>query len=307
VGRIEYPTSCWEAIVVDDGSSAATITAVEEWIASSGVPVRLLRQDHHGPAAARNIGARVTSAGILIFIDNDIIVRPDFITRHLRTLRNHPGCWVIGRIVNPSQLRQTAFGRYRDDRWEAFQLSNAASGVSETSGMTAANLSLPAKDFEYLGGFDEEFAIASCEDWELGLRARAAGIRIIYDPAIVVVHNDWAVSLARFCERQKLYSISDVLLWKKYGEQSPRARLVFENGPIRWDGDAIGLILKKILKRLMVTDVGWKAVRFACGLAERLVPDSGCSRYAYDVAVSLAIFEGVTEGLKRYRGDASPS
>jgi GT2 family glycosyltransferase len=172
--------------------------------------------------------------------------------------------------------------------------------------MTAANLSLPRLDFFSLGGFDPSFTIASCEDWELGLRARSRGIRVLYDPRIVVMHHDWASSLGGFCERQRLYSIADVLLWRKYGDASPRCQVVRQNSPVDWASDSAALIAKKILKWLLASRIGIKSVHSACRLVESLAPDSRLNRGAYDVAVALAIFRGVHEGLRRY-GTERPS
>jgi len=304
VSRMDHPTDRWEAIVVDDGSTDDTDAVVQRWIARSGAPVRYLRQSNAGPAAARNHGASNARGKYLVFIDNDIIVEPDFVSAHLKTLVSSPGCWVVGRVMHPAQIRSTPFGRYRDSVWEAFHESQGDGRVSQTSGMTAANLSLPAKDFELLGGFDVDFTIASSEDWDLGTRARLKGIRVLYNPNIVVLHNDWALSLDRFCERQKLYSISDVLLWRKYGEGSLRARLVHENSPIKWGEDSLGLIIKKTAKCVLATNTCRRIVGAACGLIERLAPDTSLNRRAYDAAVGLAIFVGVREGLRRY-GDTS--
>jgi glycosyltransferase involved in cell wall biosynthesis/GT2 family glycosyltransferase len=300
LAKVDYPKGKWEAFVVDDGSKPETLVMITDWIRTSDAPVRLLQQAHRGPAVARNYGAREAAGGVLIFLDNDCLAPLDFIHRHLQVLNDHAGCWVVGRVVHPPGLRATPFGRYRDDCLEAFHRSQAESGPSETDGMTAQNLALWRSDFVRLGGFDEEFAIASSEDWELGQRAREVGIRILYDSKNAVIHNDWAVSLDHFCERQWLYSISDVLLWRKYGEQSPRARLVRENAPVRWTSDPLRLILKKMGKRLLATYPGRAAVRLACAVAERVAPDSWWNRRAYQLAVGIAIFRGVREGLVRY-------
>jgi GT2 family glycosyltransferase len=302
LAKVSYPSGQWEAVVVDDGSRPETLATIDAWIKEAGAPVRLLRQAHRGPAAARNLGAREAAGSVLIFLDNDCLVPPEFIERHLHVLRTNPGSWVVGRLVHPQALRSTPFGRYRDDCWEAFHRSHAEGLVSETAGMTAANLALPAADFARLGGFDESFSIASCEDWDLAWRARAVGIRVLYDPRNVALHNDWAVNLEQFCERQRLYSISDVLLWRKYGERSPRARLVRENAPVRWTDDPPRLILKKSVKGLLATNPGRAAVRLACAVAERVAPDTWWNRRAYELAVGSAIFKGVREGLFRCSG-----
>ncbi len=302
LAQIDYPKDRWDAVVVDDGSRPETLATITNWIAASNAPVRLLRQTHRGPAAARNCGARAAAGEALIFLDNDCLVAPDFIRRHLQVLKENPGCWVVGRVVLPSESRGTPFGRYRDDCLEAFHRSQQQAGPSETEGITSQNLALWRSDFIGLGGFDEEFAIASSEDWELGQRAQDVGIRVLYDPQNAVLHNDWAVSLDHFCERQRLYSVSDVLLWRKYGERSPRARLVRESSPVRWTSDPPRLILKKMVKCVLATGPGRTAVRMACSFAERVAPDSRWNRRAYELAVGIAIFLGVREGLVRYGG-----
>ncbi len=301
---VDHPRDRWEVIVVDDGSTDDTEVEVGRWVERATIRVRYERQDNTGPAAARNRGAHLASGRVLVFIDNDILVRPDFLRLHLAALSGAPNCWVIGRIVHPAAIRETPFGRFRDELWERFHETQGGRVVAETDGMTAANLSLPAADFHRLGGFDEAFTIASSEDWELGYRARQAGVRVLYHPGIVVVHDDWAVSLAKFCERQRLYALSDVLLWRKYGERSPRLAVVLENGPIDWGRDRPSLIVKKGLKRLLASRPGSALLRAGCTLAELLMPARPLTARVYEAAVSVAIFRGVREGMERYRAIA---
>jgi starch synthase len=288
----------WEAIVVDDGSTDGTAEAVLEWAQRHRVPVRCLSQARSGPAVARNRGAWDARGRVVAFLDDDIQVRPGFLRRHLDVIAAHPGAWVIGRIVHPADLRGTPFGRWRDERWESFHRAHAG-GLGETAGMTAAHLAAPRADLARLRGFDETFPAASCEDAELALRARAAGVRILYDPDNVGVHEDWAVSLPRYCERQRSYSVADVLLYRKYADRAPRAALVRHNAPA-WPGDGWRERLGKAAKRCLATAPGRAAVRALSAAAERIAPDSRLSRRAYEVAVGLAIFRGVREGLARY-------
>lgn len=291
LARMAYPRDAWEIVVVDDGSSDTTMASLRSCIDALPVRVRLLQQSHRGPAAARNFGAREAVGRILVFIDNDILVSPDFLRRHVQLLRAYPRSWALGRILHPDDLRATPFGRYRDARWEEFHAALGAGTPVETTGMSAANLAVPAGDFRRLGGFDESFSIASCEDWELGFRARQSGRRILYDAGNVVIHNDWAVTLRSFCERQRLYSISDVLLYRKYGDASPRGPMI---------RDVTRGSVKNLVKRTLATGAGQAVVRGVCGLVERLAPDTPLSRRAYDAAVAIAIFRGVREGLLRY-------
>jgi glycosyltransferase involved in cell wall biosynthesis len=159
----------WEALVVDDGGAPAETEPVARWAAEVAAPVRFLRQEQSGPAVARNRGARDARGRVLVFLDDDMVVAPGFLDRHLHAVDANPGCWIVGRITHPEALRATPVGRNPHAPWEEFHEAHARDGLQPTDGISAANLALPASDFARLGGFDEGFALAGCEDRELWL------------------------------------------------------------------------------------------------------------------------------------------
>ncbi|MEM1375636.1 MAG: glycosyltransferase [Pseudomonadota bacterium] len=73
-----------EVIVVDDGSAPETA----DWLSSCTLPgIRVLRLAKNvGRAAARNAGVRSSSADIIVFLDSDVLVGPDFLAAHLKAL-----------------------------------------------------------------------------------------------------------------------------------------------------------------------------------------------------------------------------
>ena len=296
----DYQRGQWEVLVVDDGSTDDTKERIGIWSRTVPLPLSLLTQEARGPAAARNAGASAAGGDVLIFIDNDMLVQPGFVRQHVNSLRVGPGTWTLGRVVHPPELRATPFGRYRDDLHEAFYRAHSPNAPSETLGISTQNLSLPAGDFRRLGGFDENITIASCEDMLLGIAARAAGIRTLYHPGIVGVHNDWAVDLVSFCRRQRLYSISDVLLWNRLLDQSPRAGLVRANTNLGVGRSQAVDVVKRGAKRLLATPEGEACLRGAVRIAERVAPDTRACRALYDAAVATAIYQGVQEGVARH-------
>ena len=288
----------WEAVVVNNRCTDDTDEVVRRQ--NFPVPLRLVHEETPGAAAARNRGAREARGEILIFIDNDILVPPDFIRRHAETLRANPGCWFVGRVVNPPELRQSVFGRYRDDLHESYFRHLPTEELADYEGATGQNWAMRKEEFFIAGGFDEGYAIASCEDTELAHRARKKGFRTLFNPKSVVVHNDWATDLDSFCRRQELYSISSVLLWRKYGEHSFQIEIVKENSPIDWKSDPLRLIVKKAIKAVLSSSAGESLTRLACRSVERVAPDTKLSYKAYRTAVALAMFRGVREGFRRY-------
>jgi len=289
---VQDHTGDWEVVVVDDGSKDGTQDAVGRWIGGHE-RFRYVRQQNAGPARARNRGATEARGRVLVFVDNDILVEKDFLRRHLAALAAHPGAWIVGRIVSLPELKATPFGRFRIAMTEDFQGSRDERDIDS---LTAANLSLPGADFRTLHGFDERFEIASCEDADLALRARGSGIRLRYVPGIVGTHLDWADTLERFCERQRLYSISDVVMFQKHGDASPRATLVRENAPAP---HASGHGARRTVRSFFSRELPRRALESLVHIADRTIPDSAPLHALYRLAIGASIYRGVHQGFAR--------
>jgi glycosyltransferase involved in cell wall biosynthesis len=67
----------FEVIVVDDGSSDASIAAAR----ATGVPFELLHTDRFGGAGARNRGVEASTGGWIAFLDADDVWYPDHLAR----------------------------------------------------------------------------------------------------------------------------------------------------------------------------------------------------------------------------------
>jgi glycosyltransferase involved in cell wall biosynthesis len=69
-----------EIIVVDDGSTDNTHTTIIRIIeAFPGCQVTVLKQEHGGPALARNLGASKATTDILLFVDADMTFDRDYV------------------------------------------------------------------------------------------------------------------------------------------------------------------------------------------------------------------------------------
>ncbi len=83
--ELDYPQKNLQVIIVDDGSDDGTW----EWLSQEVFPdnFTILRHvKNKGRAAARNTGIKQADGDVLIFLDADMLVKPDFASRHLLEL-----------------------------------------------------------------------------------------------------------------------------------------------------------------------------------------------------------------------------
>ena len=285
----------WQAIVVNNNCTDDTDAVVESFQSKFPVLLHLIHEKVSGPAATRNTGAKTAQGKYLIFIDNDILTAPDFLNKHYERLENNPNSWFVGQVINLPEQESTTFGKYRKTLYPEV---GADAGLSETVGITGQTTSMPRNHIERLGGFDENFHVASGEDHELALRARDIGIKIYFDPGIIVLHDDWAGSSIRdFCRRQRIYTQTEPFFRRKYGSRSPRLEMVKKNSPPSIKTDGLKLFVWKNFKKVLGSDAGQSAIIGLCETSEKIIPDTRVLWGLYRLAIAGAIYKGFQEGL----------
>ena len=87
----------------------------------------------------------------------------------------------VGRSTPTAHRRSSAFSTIR-----SFSEFNRPREVDYVSGVC---LAIETERFRAMGGFDDAFAPAYCEDADLCLRLKAQGLRVVYQPESVIVHH----------------------------------------------------------------------------------------------------------------------
>jgi glycosyltransferase involved in cell wall biosynthesis len=136
----------YELIVVDDGSTDATLEA----LASFRGQVKVLRRkERRGVSAARNLGAGASRGDWLAFLDSDDLWLPDKLARQIDYLRAHPDLLICqteeiwlrnGVRVNPPETHRKVGG-------DIFLQSLKRCSVSPSAVMVHRRL------FKTMGGF----------------------------------------------------------------------------------------------------------------------------------------------------------
>lgn len=89
----------YEIIVVDNSPSGTVRDVVEEANRNGPHPVRYVREPHVGLHNARHAGAREARGEILVYIDDDVVVHPEWLAAMVRPFdRPEVGC-VGGKVI----------------------------------------------------------------------------------------------------------------------------------------------------------------------------------------------------------------
>jgi len=168
----------FEVIVVDDGSPNET--EIRDALTTSPTQNTLnllhIRNRHAGPAASRNYGVQHASGRILLFLDDDSVPEKTWLKEMMNSFQqeNQPAI-VSGLILSY-------------DRQNAFPLLLEKT-VYAGKHWATCNISYRKDVLEELGGFDETFPESSWEDNDLGIRAKWAGYKYVYNRNAIVYHN----------------------------------------------------------------------------------------------------------------------
>jgi GT2 family glycosyltransferase len=200
-----------EVIVVYDGPSPERRIAVET-AGATAVPLRVAEQEPLGPAAARNRGLEMAEGGAVLFLGDDAWPGDGLLDRHLSFHREHPerDAALLGHVDPAPPLDRSAFVRWLHSGGVQFGYGELAPGEVPATSFWTANVSAKADLLRAVGGFDEDFTEAACEDAELGLRLAGAGMRLVYDPTALALHyhpTDLGATLHRLRRVGRAYRI----------------------------------------------------------------------------------------------------
>jgi GT2 family glycosyltransferase len=143
-----------------------------------------------GPAAARNRAAAEATGDVLIFVDADVVARPDALAGMCRLLETEPDVAGVFGAYGLHPPEPDFMSQFRN-------LSHAyvhETGNSEATTFWAGLGAIRASVFREACGFDERFRVPSVEDIDLGYRIRKAGHRLRLDPRFRGEHlKRWTV------------------------------------------------------------------------------------------------------------------
>ena len=231
-GKLEYTLQCLESIAENLPQTAFEVIVIDDESPDGSADVianidgvRLIRnRGNLGFIRSCNRGAKEARGQYLHFLNNDTQVTPGWMDELVRTFGDFPGAGLVGsRLIYPDGRLQEAggiiwqdgsawnFGRFQDTSLPVY---NYAREVDYCSG---ASIMVPKALFEDLGGFDEYYLPAYCEDSDLALKLRERGCRVIYQPFSTVIHHEGVSSGTDISQGTKAYQVENsIKLFKRW-------------------------------------------------------------------------------------------
>jgi len=180
-------------IAVDNGSTDGSV----ELITNQFSHVRLIQNTKNlGFGVACNIGLRAATDDVLILLNQDTVVEPDWLAEFISFLATHSDVGVVGSKAYFADGTVQHAGGYIDSQGGGRHYGHRETDrpefdeIRDVDFVTGASLAIRRSVYEQIGGLDEGFHPAYYEDVDWCYRVRVAGWRVVYLPMSRLIHKE---------------------------------------------------------------------------------------------------------------------
>jgi glycosyltransferase involved in cell wall biosynthesis len=304
-----YAMERLEVVVVDDGSTDATETITEM---AFPFTLRYFWQRNQGDAAARNYGARQSQADFLVFLDDDILLDPDYLTNLIQAHGAQPNRIVVGTWdlwqAETSAFSQSVNASLPTGAYHALEAKAAEPSADQP--LTTAylpfrdaysnNMSLRREAYFMLGMMQGlEFSGSSmwC-DLDFAYRAHRKGFDFLRSTTAICWHRDHATrSLETYKWRVHTAACRAVVLFEKYPELLRFIPMFYDKTPIHWGQDPPRLMARKLGRWLASSRLAVWSMEHIARVLEQRYPTSSLLPTLYRYIIGAHIFQGYRAGL----------
>jgi GT2 family glycosyltransferase len=204
--HVEYTIACvisllehkcntrYEVIIGNNVSSDETREVFE---AVGGVVRCITHEVNKGFLRNCNLCTKHANGKYIVLLNNDTLILDQWLDELLAPFARFNGVGLVGsKLLMDDGLLQEAggiiwrdgngwnFGRGQDPTLDQYNY------VKEVDYFSGASIAIPKSVWDDVGGFDERYVPAYCEDADLAFEIRARGLRTLYSPRSQVIHHE---------------------------------------------------------------------------------------------------------------------
>lgn len=179
----------FEIIVIDNGSKDNSVVKLAE-ISSKHNLLFIDNKENLGFAEGNNVGIREARGEWVLLLNNDTVFKEEFISKMAKAAIDNPDAAAIGPKIyyydSPSKIwynggKITKYYNFVDDQ------SVDNEDYKQVEWITGCALMINKKAFEKIGLLDKDFFMYN-EDIDWCIRARRAGLNLVYTPYAEIWH-----------------------------------------------------------------------------------------------------------------------
>jgi len=183
---LSYPFDSMELIVVDDGSTDATPEVCLMMQRKSPMKMVYFRLERNsGAGAARNVGLQNAKGEIVAFLDDDCLVKPDWLDQIIETFKKHPEATSVGGAIRNPDDTPLAWASYILEFSEWFPTGH----IRKVRNIPTCNIAYKKNEIQSFSF--RALPRAVFEDSLFNYELTRRGKNIIFNPAIGVDHQKW--------------------------------------------------------------------------------------------------------------------
>ncbi|MBW8882297.1 MAG: glycosyltransferase family 2 protein, partial [Asticcacaulis sp.] len=221
-GQLAYTLNCLDSLLAHESKFSFEVILIDDVSPDASgdhLPkvrgLRYFRQPENGGfVVSCNTGAAYAKGRFVVFLNNDTRVCPGWLNELIDSFDRFPKAGLVGsKLFYPDGSLQEAGGIFWKDgsAWNYGRNDDPNRPeycyAREVDYVSGAAIALPTELWSELGGFDDIFRPAYCEDADIAFRVRRAGFETWLQPLSRVIHYEGKTSGTDLTKGVKAYQV----------------------------------------------------------------------------------------------------
>ena len=175
----------FEIILVDNNSTDGTV----EFVTKNYPSLIIIKLDSNkGFAEPNNVAAKISKGKYLLFLNNDTVVTPNFISEMVKVMETDKKIAICQSLLLKPDGSVDSSGDFIDHLGVVYNSKTEIDEIREVSSARGASMLVRSDIFKKLDGFDQKFFV-TFEDVDLCWRSWILGYRVLIIPTSIVYHE----------------------------------------------------------------------------------------------------------------------